>query len=163
MQLALELEPTVQEKARANQRSGGREKASSKLTKDQRIDCRKQIAAVASVCTANVTKVKHILGSAGAPQLTESLRAGNISIHRAWILSKSSSSEIKDALGFRFFKRRRTKRLENWLAKNAPKSDEVADSVRHLILGFKGLKNTPWMANHWQQLDDLIATFESEL
>ena len=40
VQLALDLEPWFREKARANQSAGGKDKVSSKLTKDQRIDKR---------------------------------------------------------------------------------------------------------------------------
>ncbi|MGA9354367.1 MAG: ParB/RepB/Spo0J family partition protein, partial [Terriglobales bacterium] len=49
--LALDLEPTLQEAARANQRTGGQIKGSSNLTEAQMIDVRSEIAAIAKVST----------------------------------------------------------------------------------------------------------------
>jgi hypothetical protein len=162
VQLALDLEPWFREKARANQSAGGKNKVSSKLTEDRRLDCRKQIATLAGVSTGNVTKVKQILISAGALQLTEALRFGEISIHRAWTLHRLPSSEQESALGNRRIKKRASERLRKLLSKNVPRSDPTADSLRHFRLGLKGLKNAPWMATHWKQIDDLIAVIEHE-
>jgi hypothetical protein len=162
IQLALELEPWFQEKARLNQSNGGKNKGLSKLTEDRRIDCRKQIATLAGVSTGNVTKVKQILDSAGSPRLIEALRPGEISIHRAWTLHKLSNSEQESALGYKKFKKQSGARIRKLLAKHVPKSDAEADSLHHLSLGFKGLKNAPRMAAHWELLYKLIAVVERE-
>ena len=53
--LALELEPWFKEKARSNQRAGGRNKGSSKLTEAERLDVRSEIAAAAGVSVGNVS------------------------------------------------------------------------------------------------------------
>jgi hypothetical protein len=58
--LALELEPWFKEKARSNQRAGGQNKGSSKLTGADRLDCRSAIAAAAGVSVGNVSKVKQL-------------------------------------------------------------------------------------------------------
>lgn len=162
VQLALDLEPWFREKARANQSAGGKEKVSSILTEDRRLDCRKQIATLSGVSTGNVTKVKQVLLSPGALQLIEALRPGEIRIHRAWTLSKLSIREQEAALGYRRTKKRANERLRMLLSKNIPKCDPIADSLRHLILGFTGLKNTPCLAICWKQIDDLITAVEHE-
>jgi hypothetical protein len=162
VQLALDLEPWFQEKAWLNQSNGGKNKGSSKLTEDRRIDCRKQIAALAGVSTGNVTKVKQILDSQRALRLIEALRPGEISIHRAWTLHKLSSSKLEDALGYKKFNKQGGARLRKLLAKHVPKSDAEADSLHHLKFCLKGLKNSPRMAAHWELLDKLIAVVERE-
>ncbi len=163
VQLALDLEPWLREKARANQSAGGKEKVSSKLTEDRRLDCRKQIATLAGVSTGNVTKVKQILNSAGALQLIEALRPGEISIHRAWTLPRLSTSERESALGYKRYKKQSGGRLRKLLAKHIPKSDPQADLLRLFSQCLKGLKSTPWMATHWKQIDDLVKITEHEL
>jgi hypothetical protein len=90
--LALELEPWFKEKARSNQQAGGRNKGSSKLTEAGRLDVRREIAAAAGVCPANVSKVKHLTMTA-RPQLLQALRSREISIHRAWLWSKEPSDK----------------------------------------------------------------------
>lgn len=81
--LALDLEPSLQEKARSNQLRGGHNKGSSTLTEACRLDVRSQIAAAAAASTGNVTKVKQILNVAH-PDVLEALQLGNLSIHLAW-------------------------------------------------------------------------------
>jgi len=81
--LALDLEPGLKEKARSNQRAGGQNKGSSKLTEDKRLDVRSEVARAAGASVGNVTKVKQLMKTAN-PKLQEALRAGQISIHKAW-------------------------------------------------------------------------------
>jgi hypothetical protein len=160
--LALDLEPWFREKARANQSAGGREKLSSKLTEDRRLDCRKQIAALAGVSTGNVTKVKQILVSAGARQLIEALRPGEISIHRAWTLSKLSTRKQESALGYQRNKKRSGERLRKLLAKHGPKSDPAYDQLRCLARCLAALKNRVSVTSIWKLIDELIAALEHE-
>jgi hypothetical protein len=82
--LALDLEGSLQEKARANQQVGGQKKGWSNLTKAQRVVVRSQVAAAAGTSSGSVTKVKQFLNSI-QPELQEALRRGEISIHRAWL------------------------------------------------------------------------------
>jgi hypothetical protein len=58
--LALDLERSLREQARSNQRTGGLSKGSSNLTEAYRLDVRHEIARVAGVSAGNVTKVKKI-------------------------------------------------------------------------------------------------------
>lgn len=162
VQLALDLEPWFREKARANQSAGGKDKVSSILTEDRRIDCRKQIAALADVSTGNVTKVKQILASPRALRLIEALRLGEIRIHRAWTLRNLSGSELKYALGYKRFKKSSGERIRKLVANRVSKSDVEADSLHHLKLSLKGLKSSPRMAAHWKQIDDLLRVIEHE-
>ena len=81
--LALDLEPCLKEKARSNQRAGGQNKGSSKLTEAESVDTRSRVARHAGVSTGNVTKVKQIMKTQNS-KLREALQAGQIRIHRAW-------------------------------------------------------------------------------
>jgi hypothetical protein len=81
--MALDLEPGLKEKARSNQRAGGQNKGSSKLTEAEVLDVRSEIARWAGVSVGNVSKVKELMRT-GTPKLQEALRASQISIHQAW-------------------------------------------------------------------------------
>ncbi|MBZ5549483.1 MAG: hypothetical protein LAO22_16240 [Acidobacteriia bacterium] len=81
--LALDLEPGLKEKARSNQRAGGQNQGSSKLTEGKRLDVRSEVARAAGVSAGNVTKVKQLMKTQNS-KLGEALRANQISIHKAW-------------------------------------------------------------------------------
>lgn len=82
IELALDLEPHFQERALVNRQAGGKSKGSSKLTKDQRVDTRREVARVAGVSSGNVRKVKRILMRACSP-LLEAARSEEVSINLA--------------------------------------------------------------------------------
>jgi hypothetical protein len=81
--LVLDLEPFLQERARANQRIGGQHKGLSNLTEAQKVDSHSELAAAAGVSTGNVRKVKQLIESTH-PMIKQALRAEEISIHLAW-------------------------------------------------------------------------------
>lgn len=81
--LALDLETGLKEKARSNQRAGGQNQGSSKLTEGKCLDVRSEVARAAGVSAGNVTKVKQIMKTQNS-KLQEALRADQISIHKAW-------------------------------------------------------------------------------
>jgi hypothetical protein len=85
--LALDLEPFLRKQAEANQRAGGQNKSVSNLTEAERLDVRSEIAAAAGVSTGNVTKVNQ-LRKTSHPTVEQALRAGEISIHKAWQWSR---------------------------------------------------------------------------
>jgi hypothetical protein len=95
--LALDLEPSFQERARSNQRAGGQYKGSSNLTEAEKLDVRSEIAATAGVSVGNVSKVKQ-LKVAARSELVEALRSGEISIHRAWLWSQAKRENQGEAL-----------------------------------------------------------------
>jgi len=68
--LALDLEPDLTEKARANKQVGGQQKGWSNLTKAEQVHVRSKIAKAAAVSTGNVTKVKQLLESI-VPEIRE--------------------------------------------------------------------------------------------
>jgi hypothetical protein len=80
--LALELEPWLKEQAKSNQRVGGQNRGSSKLTEAEKVDVRSKIAAAAGVSAGNVSKVKQLTVHA-PPEILQALREGDVSIHRA--------------------------------------------------------------------------------
>lgn len=81
--LALDMEPLLKEKARANQRSGGQQKSASNLTEAERVDVRKEIAAAAAVSVGTLSKARQLIGKAD-PELLEALHNREVSIHQAW-------------------------------------------------------------------------------
>lgn len=89
---ALTLEPGFEERALANQRSGGKQKGSLNLSKAERIETKREIARAAGVGPASVSKVKFILDRAH-PEIIEALKNGVIRIHRAWCWCKLPESE----------------------------------------------------------------------
>jgi hypothetical protein len=95
--LALDLEPLFRQKARANQRVGGEKKGSSNLTEAEKIDVTAKIAEAADSCAGNVTKVKQLLKTA-IPEIVESLRRGEIFVHKAWLLSKQPPAKQREEL-----------------------------------------------------------------
>jgi len=90
--LALDLEPFLQQQARANQRAGGQHKNPSNLTEAQRLDVRSEVAAVAGVSTGNVTKVRQLRKTAH-PKVEQIVRAGENSVHKGWQWSRLSPQE----------------------------------------------------------------------
>jgi len=90
--LALDLEPCLQERARANQQAGGQSKYPSHLTEAHRMDVRSKIASIAGVSTGNVTKVKQLRETAH-PRVELAVRTGEISIHKGWQWSRLSPQQ----------------------------------------------------------------------
>jgi len=96
--LALDLEPELTEKARANKQIGGQQKGWSNLTKAEQVHVRSEIAKAAGVSAGNVTKVKQLIATC-ADELKEALSNGEISIHWAWKLRDKGLEDQQDALG----------------------------------------------------------------
>jgi len=75
IQIALQQEPYLQAKARANQVAGGTNKGSANLPEAEQIDVRKEIAYLAGACPRNVSKAKTIVDR-GHPRLVEACQNG---------------------------------------------------------------------------------------
>ena len=123
--LALELEPLLKDKARSNQKSGGRNKGSSKLTEVERVDVRSEIAAIAGVSVGNVTKVKQLIETACA-ELLSALRNREVSIHRAWRWRGKSFAKQRHALMDYRAKRDVTKIIRHLVASHTSKNPATA-------------------------------------
>jgi hypothetical protein len=126
--LALELEPWLKEKARLNQRAGGRDKGSSKLTEAKSVDVRSEIAAAAGVSLGNVTKVKQIMTSA-CTELQDALRNGEASIHRAWLWREMSCEKQRRALMLHRGERGVRKTVRRLISKHTSKHPASADGL----------------------------------
>jgi hypothetical protein len=80
--LALDLEPSLEETARANQRWDGQKKSSSSSTEALTVDVRSKIAGAAGVSPGTLDKVRKVAESAD-PKIRDAARAKEISIHKA--------------------------------------------------------------------------------
>ena len=126
--LALDLEPSLQEKARANQRVGGQDKGRSNLTQAQRVVVRSQVASAAGTSSGSVTKVKQLLLTAHS-EVREALRGGEISIHRAWLWSKFPPNRQLDALRIYRSKKGIGKAIRDALARHQLNQSAVSFAV----------------------------------
>jgi hypothetical protein len=121
--LALELEPSLKEKARSNQRAGGEQKGSSRLTEAGRLDVRREIAAAAGVSVGNVSKVKQLTITA-RQHLLQALGSGEISIHRAWLWSKETpDKQLAELRSYR--DRRATSKIKRLISRHTSKSPAI--------------------------------------
>lgn len=99
--LALELEPSLQERARSNQRTGGQKKGSSNLTEAQKVDVRSELAAIANVSTGSLTKAKQVATQAD-PTVQRAAKSGEIRVHKACQWSRlSHQHQLKTLEEFR--------------------------------------------------------------
>jgi hypothetical protein len=133
--LALDLEPFLKEKARLNQQRGGKPKGSSNLAEAETVDVRRSVASAACVSAANISKVKYI-NSHGCSELKESLRLGEVSIHRAWIWTKQyphrQLTELQTYLSERGIKRTIRRLASRHLRKNVSDGLNLATLVDSL-------------------------------
>ncbi len=130
--LAQELESQSKEQARSNQKVGGRNKGSSNLTEAERVDVRSRIAVTANVSVGNVSKVRQLTLTA-VPELLEALRKGEISIHRAWLLSKGPPANQRDELALSYCKRNIKKDMRALASQHGPKRLHIPPNRCNLI------------------------------
>jgi hypothetical protein len=90
--LALDYEPFFREHARENQRFGGKFKGSTALPKDQAMDCRRELAALARISEGTISKVKRIQRG-GCPELRQALRDAMVSVHWASTLPQDHKAQ----------------------------------------------------------------------
>lgn len=130
--LALELEPSLKSKGRANQQGGGHNKGSSILTEAERLDVRKEIARIAGVSVGNVTKVKQ-LTTAAHSDIIKALREKELSIHRAWLWRKQSPEDQREKLWLNQSKTGISKTIRHLLSSHLPKNSHTAFTISDLI------------------------------
>lgn len=143
--LARELESCFRERALSNQRAGGKNKASSILTKADRVDVRKEIAEAADVSVGNVSKVRKLIGTVH-PELLEALRAGEVSIHRAWKWSVKSPERQTEALRTYRAEKGVNKAIRDLISRHEPKSLPTAPDLESLVRRLSLLKADDWGA-----------------
>jgi hypothetical protein len=160
--LALELEPNFRAQARERQRLGGEKKLSSNLTGAQRIDVRARIAETASVCVANVTKVKRLIESADVTVLT-ALRVGEIRIHRAWTwLESSKDGGLQDYKNFcnETGMRRMVKTL---IARQVARRPSAPDDLNELRKALCELSSKPRFKGLVRSIESLLQAFDAQI
>lgn len=98
-EMALRLEPVIQEKARENLRASGGDKTEAGLTTlsnpVEPVNTRAEIAKAADLSEGTVAKVKTILES-GDKGLIDSVRAGEVSINKASQQVRSGPPDLND-------------------------------------------------------------------
>jgi hypothetical protein len=104
VKLALPLAKSLKEKALQHQQDGGKNKGSSKLTKAQKIDVRKKIAAIVGISVGTLSHASDVLKN-GDPEVQQALCNGEIKIDRAWRWSKQSKVRQRESL--RLYRRNR--------------------------------------------------------
>jgi len=99
--LTLQLEPLLQERARANQQAGGQLKGSINLSEAVRLDVRDTLATIAGVSPCYISRIKKFLETSHRDVL-EALRTGEIKINKAWRWSSAShAQQLESLLEFR--------------------------------------------------------------
>ena len=150
--LALNLEPFLRKQAEANQRAGGENKNISSLTEAERLDVRSEIAAAAGVSTGNVTKVNQLRKTAH-PKVEQVLRAGGISIHRAWKWSRLSLQqqlrELEEYQNCKSANQTSRRLIQKHVARLSP-NQLIPSSLGDLL--------KPFVANRSGALDSIIVT-----
>ncbi|MGD0294781.1 MAG: ParB N-terminal domain-containing protein [Terracidiphilus sp.] len=127
--LALTRKEALRERARENQRAGGRKKDPSTLTKAQHTDVRRELARMAGAGTGSVTKFEKIF-ERGCPLLKQKALRGTIRLHAAWKISKLDHDEQMRELGRRASERRGRKRVQALGRATAIKSERVSEHPR---------------------------------
>ena len=153
LRLVLELEPWLRERALANQIAGGEGKALAKLSEANTVNCRSELSRLSGECEGNVDKVRTILKNS-IPQLMAAAQSGEVSIHRAWKLSKLARSEQQVALASRRSKKRSQTTLRG-LIKRVESSD-VKTCLRELLPILARIKAIPQLRSVWDKIADLL-------
>jgi len=150
--LALDLEPSLQETARANQHWGGQNKGSSSLTEAQTVDVRSKIAADAGVSPGTLDKVRKVVKSAD-PKIREATRAEEISIHMAcqWcrLSAHQQSKELEEYRGRKGTNQTSRRLIQKHVARLAP---------TQLIPWSLGDVLKPFVPNRSPALDSIVVS-----
>ncbi len=149
--MALELEPWFRERAKTNQRIGGRDKASTQLTEADRLDVRSEVARAAGVSAGNVSKVKQILQSA-IPQLREALLCGEIQINRAAVWARSAQSTQERRLSDYQNEHGIRTTIAVLLRKHQDRYPAICDGLREVQRGVRALHSDPNLSSVFASL-----------
>ena len=162
IQMALELEPWFRERAKSNQRFGGREKGSAHLPEADRLDVRIEVARAAGVSAGNVSKVKRIVHSA-IPAVQDAVLSGDIQIHRAASWARESPSiqarrldDFRNEHGIR-------RTIAMLLKRHETRHPTLCGGLRDLQLGLRKLHAEPTLSSLMSELYLLIGTIDDLL
>ena len=157
--MALELEPWFRDRAKSNQRFGGREKGSTQLAEADKLDVRIEVARAAGASAGNVSKVKKILQS-GIPAIHDALLVGEIRINRAanWV-RESKSAQARRLSDFR--NEHGIRRTITVLLKRHEASHPVlCDGLRDVQQGLRRLQADPILSALVADLFSLIVKID---
>ena len=146
VQMALELEPWFRERAKANQRFGGREKGSAHLPEADRLDVRIEVARAAGVSAGNVSKVKRILQFA-IPAIENAVLRGDIQIHRAASWARESPSIQAQRLEDFHNEHGIRRTIAVLLKKHETGHPTICGGLRDLQLGLRKLHAEPTLSS----------------
>lgn len=160
--IALELEPWFRERAKSNQRTGGRYKGSTQLAEADRLDVRIEVARAAGVSAGNVSKVKRILHSA-IPQIREALLGGEIQINRAALWSRSVPSMQERRLSDYRNEHGIRRTITVLLRKHQDRYPILRDGLREVQRGLRSLHTDPHLSSVYPSLRAVIEEIEEVL
>ena len=164
--MALELEPWFRDRAKSNQRTGGRYKGSTQLTEADRLDVRNEVARAAGVSAGNVTKVKQIQQSA-VPQIREALLGGEIQINRAAVWSKFAPLTQERRLSDYRSERGIRRTITVLLRKHQDSYPMLCEGLRNIQRGLRSLHSDPHLSSVFpslraviEEVDDILSPEE---
>lgn len=160
--MALELEPWFRERAKSNQRIGGRCKGSTQLTEADRLDVRIEVARAAGVSAGNVSKVKQIQQSA-IPQIREALLAGEIQINRAATWSRSARSTQECRLSDFRSERGIRRTITVLLRKHQDRYPMLREGLRDVQRGLRYLHTDAQLSSVFNSLQAVIDEIDEVL
>ena len=143
IRVASKLRAATRKRAEANQQSGGRFKASSKLPKAEKVSVRKEIAHAAGVSEGSVTKVDQLEGL--HPELVAALQSGEIRIHRAWVWRTFTPERQREQLRLSRLSRdlrEKAKRLISKHRQDASEPSVTLDDLNHLVQRLSALSTS---------------------
>jgi hypothetical protein len=119
IEIALELKPSLVERAQEHMRLGGSLKGLANLPKAQRINVRDELRKAANVAEHQVSRVEVLLRNA-QPELLMALRSGEVSINRAWIWVTEHRDSQLDQLEQHRIMHGETKDIDGLLRRHTP-------------------------------------------
>jgi hypothetical protein len=131
IRIASNLREATRQRAKANQQAGGRFKASSKLTKAEKVSVRKEIAHAAGVSEGSVTKVDQLEGL--HPELVAALQSGEIRIHRAWLWRTCTPERQREQLRSYRLERDLREKAKRLISKHRQDVSEPSVTLNDLI------------------------------
>ena len=141
VELALESQELVSIKAKENLRRGGKRNGLSKLAKDQRVNRRQWVAAMARVGNGTVPKVEFILKNA-IPDVLDAARQGMMKLESAYAVSKLNIGEQAEAL--RTPHAASTKRhVKALVASQLARTRDMPEAVKELETALRKFKSFP--------------------
>jgi len=141
IRMASELRAVVRTRARANQQTGGQFKGLSKLAKANRISVREEIANAAGVSEGSVTKVDQLRNV--NLKVLNTLRSGEIRIHRAWNWRLLPPEQQREQLRLYWLKRDLGRKVRTLISKHKVQTPDSPLTVGDLDYVSKRLSALP--------------------